>query len=90
MMHANRKALMMRIYTDELAKADGLALFTGIVERTCKGSLAGSTVLRASHPRPFRFCLWLSNSSTMTIKSGRFVPRQFAGRRYAGVGDHRA
>lgn len=46
-MHADRKASMMRIYTDERAKADGSPLFTEIVERARKVPLAGATVLRA-------------------------------------------
>jgi len=46
-MHAKRKASMMRIYTDERAKADGSPLFTEIVERARKVPLAGATVLRA-------------------------------------------
>lgn len=41
------KASMMRIYTDERAKAEGSPLFTEIVERARKVPLAGATVLRA-------------------------------------------
>ena len=42
------KAGLMRIYTDERAKADGTPLYESVVERARKAGLAGATVLRGA------------------------------------------
>jgi uncharacterized protein len=46
-MQRSGQAALMRIYTDERAKADGSPLFTAVVERARKFPIAGATVLRA-------------------------------------------
>lgn len=42
------KAALMRIYTEERAKADGGPLYQAVVERARQAGLAGATVLRGA------------------------------------------
>ena len=39
---------ILRIYTDERAKADGVPLYEGVVSRAREAGLAGATVLRGA------------------------------------------
>lgn len=47
-MRATGNAKLMRIYTDERAKADGRPLYQTIVERARVAKIAGATVLRGA------------------------------------------
>lgn len=47
-MQGNGRAALMRIYTDERARADGGPLYQSVVERARQAGLAGATVLRGA------------------------------------------